>query len=290
MSSNDNQHPRVFVSYTHDSEHHKKQVLEFGTFLRNTGIDARMDRWDTDRRRDWYSWAIREMTGADYVIVVASPKYRYLGDGNAASPQHRGIQSEAALLRELLHSDRETWLPRLLPVVLPGRGVNEIPLFLQPYTADHYWVTEFSESGADDLLRAITARPGHPRPPLHLATAVLPAGGVVEADQAGTVDAGDPESPTSGLFEMVDALLAVPSMAEDDTRRILVGQLRSDIAGAIAHHSKARLHVINIVNTCRNYEGGLAMLLSVIEDVEGDSVPVRRLRQTMANVRGQLER
>jgi hypothetical protein len=36
--------PRVFVSYTHDSEAHKQLVLEFATFLRGHGIDAELDQ------------------------------------------------------------------------------------------------------------------------------------------------------------------------------------------------------------------------------------------------------
>ncbi|MEU5848660.1 effector-associated domain 2-containing protein [Saccharopolyspora shandongensis] len=286
----DGPRPRVFVSYTHDSELHKSHVLEFGTFLRKHGIDARLDRWDTDRRRDWYSWAIAEMTTADFVIVVASPVYRQLGDGNGPSDRHRGIQSEAALLRDLLHADRETWLRKLLPVVLPGHDLTGIPLFLQPYSADHYWVTELSEAGADDLLRVLTAQPGHPRPALG-AVSESATGGVRSgrADGPEGVRGTVPGSASSQLFALVDALLAVPSIAEDDSRRVLVGQLRPDVAGAIPHHAKARLHVLNIVDTCRNYAGGLSMLLAAVESLEGDSAPVLRLREVMATVLPGLE-
>jgi hypothetical protein len=31
-----------------------------------------LDVWTADVRQDWYTWAIREMTTADFVIVVAS--------------------------------------------------------------------------------------------------------------------------------------------------------------------------------------------------------------------------
>jgi hypothetical protein len=80
-------------------------------------------------------------------------------------------------------------------------------------------------------------------------------------------------------------LLAVPSIAEDDTRRILVEQLRPDIAGAVPYHRRPRQHVIGIVRTCLNYDGGLADLVGVIEQIEGDSLPVRDLKRTMAKLR-----
>jgi len=156
----------VFVSYTHDSDDHKALVLEFATFMRACGIDADLDQWFTDRRRDWYTWMIDLAKRADFIIVVASPVYRQVGDGEVSSHENRGSQSEASLLREMLHRDRDTWVPKLLPVILPGGAPDDIPLFLQPYTADHYQVTEFTEMGALALLRVLTAQPERLRPPL----------------------------------------------------------------------------------------------------------------------------
>lgn len=83
-------------------------------------------------------WAIDQITKADFVLVVASPMCKLAGDGQIPNESHRGTQSELPLIRERLHSDRASWRARQLPVVLPGRSAAEIPLFLQPQTADHY--------------------------------------------------------------------------------------------------------------------------------------------------------
>jgi hypothetical protein len=158
--------PRVFISYAHDDQRHVDAVRAFGEFLLRNGIDARMDRWDLDFRRDWYQWATEQVTSADFVVVVASPMCRMVGNGEIENTQRRGLQSEMSLLRELLHADRATWLRRLLPVVLPGGAVSDIPLFLQPQTADHYVVADFTVTGAggEDLLRVITGQTPHLRP------------------------------------------------------------------------------------------------------------------------------
>jgi hypothetical protein len=166
--------PKVFVSYAHESYEHKAQVLAFATFLRNAGIEAILDLWSTDTRQDWYSWAIREMTAADFVLVVASERYRATGDGNGPSAVNRGIQSEAALLRELVYTDRATWLPKVLPVLLPGRTTDHIPLFLQPNTASHFTVTTFDTTGGEQLLRVILRQPGYIAPDVNAEQPLLP--------------------------------------------------------------------------------------------------------------------
>lgn len=151
--------PKVFVSYAHDDTAHKCQVLDFATFLRQHGVEAVLDTWAADVRQDWYAWAIKEMTEADYVIVVASPRYRELGDGMGPAELHKGIQSEAALLREHVYADRTRWLPKVLPVLLPGHDLSEIPLFLQPSTASRYHVRSCTPEGAEELLRVILRHP-----------------------------------------------------------------------------------------------------------------------------------
>jgi hypothetical protein len=156
---------KAFVSYAHESAEHKNQVLAFATLLRQNGVEAVLDLWAADARIDWYAWALKEMTEADYVVVVASGKYRHVGDGSGPSNEHRGVQSEAALLRDLLWGDRATWLAKILPVLLPGHDLREIPLFLQPSTASRYEVTSFTREGIEDLLRVILGQPGH-IPPL----------------------------------------------------------------------------------------------------------------------------
>ncbi|GAB3491038.1 ATP-binding protein [Amycolatopsis cihanbeyliensis] len=158
--------PEVFVSYAHDSATHKEQVLEFSGLLTRHGIEVRLDQWAGHGRRDWYTWAMRCITQSDFVVVVASPRYREAGDGLAAADQHRGVQTEAALLRDLLHANRPVWMPRILPMVLPGRSVEDIPLFLQPHCADHYRISELTAPGVAELVDVLRAGPVPPGPAL----------------------------------------------------------------------------------------------------------------------------
>jgi nucleoside phosphorylase len=158
--------PRVFISYAHDSAEHKAQVRRFAGFLTANGIDARLDLWDDVGRLDWSAWMIEQWREADFVLVVASPEYLRRAEGTGVASVGRGVQFETAILRDEQIRDRASMLGKVLPVVLPGRSVSELPLFLQPYSATRYVVTAFTREGAEDLLRALTRQPAYVRPPL----------------------------------------------------------------------------------------------------------------------------
>jgi hypothetical protein len=147
---------RVFVSYAHDV---KAQVLKLCELLRRNGIDARFDQDNDVPHDEWHPWFLRQIDDANYVIVVASPAYKRVGDGLDTSSDHRGVRWEAPLLLEKTYEDR-SWMRRLLPVVLPGSSPDELPVFLLPNTGTHYRVTEFTVDGSRDLIGVLTGQ--HP--------------------------------------------------------------------------------------------------------------------------------
>lgn len=156
---------RVFVSYAHESEAHKAQVGTLAGLLRSQGIDVDLDQAHYERQ-DWSAWVAEEIKTSDFVLVVASSGYLRVGDGTALRDDHRGVQTEAGILRDRLYFDRPTWTRKILPVVLPGGSVDEIPLFLQPRVADHYLVTSFTEEGMLDLLEVLSGRTTRREQPL----------------------------------------------------------------------------------------------------------------------------
>jgi hypothetical protein len=157
--------PKVFFSYSHDSDEHKDLVRRFATFLRSRiGLEVVLDQWYDNVRIDWSLWATRHLTAADFVIVVASPLYRARADGEAPPDEGRGAQFETAMIRNKLTKDLEDGTRRVLPVVLPGRSIDEIPGFLNPYSMTRSEITEFTDDGVGDLLAAITGQGPHPMP------------------------------------------------------------------------------------------------------------------------------
>ncbi|ATE55285.1 toll/interleukin-1 receptor domain-containing protein [Actinosynnema pretiosum] len=157
--------PEVIISYGHDSPAHKFDVHRLAKLLVQNGITTHLDEWVAERQ-DWLAWMDRHITSADFTLVIASPAYRAAGDGNGPPDRSRGVQAEAAIIRDLIYSDRSAWTHRILPVVLPGRSVDEIPRFLQPRTASHYQVDSLTTAGIESLLRMITGQPRWVSPPL----------------------------------------------------------------------------------------------------------------------------
>jgi hypothetical protein len=158
--------PRVFVSYARDSPEHERAVREFATFLRvEAGIDAQLEDWYTDRRRDWTSWTIEQLGRAEFVLAIASPQYKRLVDG-FGSPDGRAKVLEAAMLRDNLARDLPGETRRILPVVLPGHIAGEIPACLCGHSTTHYVVEALTLTGVRELLAALAGTPFYALPPL----------------------------------------------------------------------------------------------------------------------------
>jgi hypothetical protein len=159
--------PRVFVSYSHDDEDHKTLVRRFAAFLhKHVGLEVHLDQWADGRRIDWSKWALRQLKTADFTLAIASPLYQRRLDGEEVPGVGWGSQFEGAVLRNQLSRDIDEYTARILPIVLPGRAIDEIPEFLSPYSATHYPIRQFalSDSGVQSLARAISGAPEHPGP------------------------------------------------------------------------------------------------------------------------------
>ena len=147
--------PRVFVSYAHDSDQHKADVAALCRLLGAAGLNVTFDGEPGRRRRDWQRWMTTGINRADYVIVVASPDYRAISEFAYDENTRRGVLEEYRLLLTLLGEDRRRWLGRILPVVLPGRVLRDIPIALQPLDVDHYRVTSLTPDGIAELVGSI---------------------------------------------------------------------------------------------------------------------------------------
>lgn len=165
---------RVFISYAHDDAAHDAAVHRLWLFLRENGIDTRLDLTAAQRPQDWPLWMLREVRRADVVLVVASPAYKRRAEGDAGGGEGSGVQWEAGLIRQEVYADRATALLRFLPVLLPGHVPVEIPSWLGPTTHTHYTIDDYSLSGAEALLRYLTGQDAITAPALGTVPVLAP--------------------------------------------------------------------------------------------------------------------
>lgn len=72
---------------------------------------------------------------------------------------------------------------------------------------------------------------------------------------------------TEALFH---ALMEVPSLRREDSRRLVLDLLPPALASAVPHHPADALHVSGLLLTCLEHAGGLNALIQALHVVEGE--------------------
>src|SRR5947208_15393071 len=67
--------PKVFLSYSHDSELHKDWVHTLATRLVANGVDVLLDQWDLTLGSDLARFMESGLTGADRVLAICTSQY-----------------------------------------------------------------------------------------------------------------------------------------------------------------------------------------------------------------------
>ena len=77
--------------------------------------------------------------------------------------------------------------------------------------------------------------------------------------------------------QIVEALLACPSIRDNSSRHAVLQQLPSEISDAIQAASRAKIHVANIVDSCFNFPDGLTALVETIRFFDGGTRQMQAL-------------
>ena len=145
--------PRVFLSYSHDSEAHKRQVLELANRLRRDGVDAWVDRYETSPHGGWPRWMRRQIKDAHFIAVVASEAYCRRFDGEEPVGG-LGAQWEGAIITQQLY-DFPTHDTKFVPLVFGRDEARHIPAVLRGAT----WYDVATKEGYEELYRFLVAQP-----------------------------------------------------------------------------------------------------------------------------------
>jgi hypothetical protein len=174
--------PRVFVSYSHDSNLHDDEVLDLATRLREMGIEVELDRYEPHPVSGWPRWMEEMIEWADFVLVVCTEAYRRRVMGRETSGMGLGATYEGTLIsQQTFEAGGQN--EKFIPIVLRRSDLTYRPEWLRTYT--YYNVSD--ESGSSALYRRLTSQPAVVRPDLGPLVAMPP----IEAEQRDTDVDGD---------------------------------------------------------------------------------------------------
>ena len=153
------EHPKVFISYSHDSPEHRRWVSELGAKLRHNGIDAILDQWDLGPGDDVTQFMERGIIDSDRVLVVCTDQY--VRKANAAEG---GVGYERMIVTAQLVEDLGT--NKFIPVIRQTSGQEKTPIFLGTRVYIDFRNDSQFDSEFDKLIHELHRVPVVEKPPL----------------------------------------------------------------------------------------------------------------------------
>jgi len=175
--------PRVFISYSHDSEEHRTKVLDLADRLCDENLDCWIDRYieDATPERGWPMWMEENVRVADFILVICTETFLARFEGREEVGKGLGVKFESVLMTQHIYQSGSV-NRKIIPVVVNKDDSKHIPSPLVPFT--YYNVGD--EAGFLKLYRRLTNQPEIVRPPIGPKRILLPV------DRSKTVSTQEP--------------------------------------------------------------------------------------------------
>lgn len=120
--------PKVFISYYHESNKHKNNVLRLANILRRYGIDCDIDQYHASPPEGWARWMVKQIRASDYVILVCTEGYMRRFEGK----EKGGAEVEGKLITQeyLMEGKRDKYIP----VIFSPDDARFIPFIFKDVT------------------------------------------------------------------------------------------------------------------------------------------------------------
>jgi hypothetical protein len=151
--------PKVFFSYSYDSEEHKVWVLQLATRLRSNGVDVILDRWNTKLGSDLATFMENGLSGSHRVVCVCSDEYV-----RKANEKAGGVGYEKQIMTvQLIRNQNSDWV---IPLIKNNTREEKMPLFLSGRVYIDFDDPCLYERRYEELLRDLLDEPVLPIPPI----------------------------------------------------------------------------------------------------------------------------
>ncbi len=154
--------PRLFLSYSWDSDAHKRWVLKLAADLIRNGVDVLVDEWDLPNYHDdlhlFMETGIRE---SDYVVLVCTPEY-----AKRANDRQGGVGVESTIITGEFYDPAKA--SKFVAVTRNAtRGPQHcLPSFLKTRFAIDFTQDSSYRARFEELLRRVFGQPRYRRPEL----------------------------------------------------------------------------------------------------------------------------
>lgn len=135
--------PKVFISYSHDNDEHRKKALSLSERLRADGIETRLDQYVNGTPPEgWPRWMLNQLDEANFVLVACTETYYRRFRGHEQPGIGKGADWEGALITQEIYDSRSS-TTKFVPVFL-GPAVSEhIP---EPLRKDSYYALTLEDA------------------------------------------------------------------------------------------------------------------------------------------------
>ncbi len=161
--------PKVFISYSHDSQEHRLRVYELLRKLRADGIFCVTDHTLMSPPEGWQAWMEDRIKEADFTLVVCTETYLRRAERKEQPGVGLGVTWEATLITNEIYKNasRNT---KFIPVVFSQEDVAHRPGWLGQVS---YYRVDLDD-GYELLLRHLTNQPLFDEPPVAAKIRSLP--------------------------------------------------------------------------------------------------------------------
>lgn len=170
--------PKVFISYSHDSPDHQARVLALANRLRDDGVDCVIDQYIVVPPEGWPRWMDRQISQADFVLLVCTNTYFRRVIGEEQRGKGLGVRWEGRLIFQHIYNAGAT-NTKFIPILFELGTPAHIPTPLQSTT----FYAVHTEDGYEDLYRRLTNQPRTVQPKLGKLRSLAPC----EAKSEGTL-------------------------------------------------------------------------------------------------------
>ncbi len=119
--------PRVFISYSHDSDEHALRVARLSASLRCDSIDVWLDQYEGGGPPEgWREWMQAQIEEADFVLMVCTEKYQDRSRKQADPGRGRGAIWELNLIYNEFQNEN-TVSGKFIPIVFEHADRRHVP-------------------------------------------------------------------------------------------------------------------------------------------------------------------